>query len=83
MMAINKLTGKTKEFAEACYEQNSDLELRATGAADLTDCREWDITTGQWYNAIDAALTDRLRMEGGALFIDEAGRQLKYFLNKA
>ncbi len=64
MMAINKLAGKTKEFAEVCYEQNGkDLQLRAIGAADLTDCRAWNITTGQWYNAIDATLTDRLRTE--------------------
>lgn len=58
---------ENKNFAAACYDNNSVEELAAitiavkNGAnvedvADGTDCKNWDITPEQWFAGIKAAL---------------------------
>ena len=47
------------EFAAACYETNSIIELEEAlkqRAADKTDCEEWKLTPTQWRAAIAEAL---------------------------
>ena len=66
-MNIEKLSGRTKNFAEACYDQNSLAELQAPHApadADETDMKAWNITAEQWSEAIKAALMDRQQYDG-------------------
>lgn len=49
----------TKDFAEACYEQNSIEELVKAlkiGIADKSDMKEWNINSKQWKNAIASAI---------------------------
>jgi hypothetical protein len=61
MNRINELKGKCKEFAAACYEENSMEELslpHTPSDADEADMREWKITAQEWSNAIEAALQD-------------------------
>lgn len=65
--AINQLSGRVKEFASACYDQNSIDELRTclTDGADKSDLAEWDLTVEEWTDAVKAALSDRLEsLEG-------------------
>ena len=53
-------------FAEACYDQNSIVELRealAMPEADATDCEVWEITADEWRAAIEEALAARLANE--------------------
>ena len=59
MYYINGLDGKAKEFATACYEQNSIDELHeallAFPEGDTADMKQWDITADEWRDAIYAA----------------------------
>lgn len=50
-----RLTGKAREFADACYDMNSIDELNVTKVADSTDCKEWNITSAEWHLAISVA----------------------------
>ena len=48
-------------FAEACFENNTvdDLEyLLSNGIADETDCREWDLTEGEYWWNIKVAINE-------------------------
>ena len=49
-------------FSEACFDQNSEDELRSAlnGDADETDCDNWGITPEQWRESIEAALAARI-----------------------
>jgi hypothetical protein len=50
---------RIRDFAEACYNQNSTAELKAALAgkrADRADCAEWGLTAAQWREAIGRAL---------------------------
>lgn len=49
---------KVKDFAEACYDQNSLKELKEalTGEADETDMKTWGLTEAQWREAIEVAI---------------------------
>lgn len=63
-MFIETLTGQTRNFAEACYDQNSLSELQAPHSpadADATDMKTWGITPVEWSDAIEAARKDRQR----------------------
>lgn len=56
-MKNEKLTG----FAEACYEQNSEVELIAALNAepDKTDCETWGISAAAWRSSIELALAEK------------------------
>ena len=45
-------------FAAACSDTNTREELvqALLGPADMTDCKEWNITPAQWRASIAAAL---------------------------
>ncbi len=60
-MQIDNLTGQTKSFAIACYDDNSidELEIAFNGDPDETDLNEWRITPEQWLLAIATALIDK------------------------
>lgn len=63
MTNIDTLTGQTKAFAEACFDDNSLAELLAPHTpadADTTDCETWHITPAEWSAAIEAALLERM-----------------------
>ena len=66
-MKIEKLKGRTREFAEACYDMNSLYEMYQAlkGPADDGDCAEWEINKTDWRRAIQAALADRALDETG------------------
>ncbi|WP_224106039.1 hypothetical protein [Vreelandella aquamarina] len=52
--------GKVKAFAKHCYEASSVDELRAAseGPADQAQMEHWDLSKGQWEEAVAAALAD-------------------------
>ncbi|AIA76200.1 hypothetical protein FF32_15550 [Halomonas campaniensis] len=52
--------GKTKAFAKHCFERYSPEELNAAseGVPDQDEMAHWEITAGQWEEAIAAALAD-------------------------
>jgi hypothetical protein len=56
------LKGKVKEFADACYDQNSIKELQdaIAGKADTADMKEWGISAREWRAAIADALSRKL-----------------------
>lgn len=61
MSMIDQLRdGKTKAFAKHCYESSSAEQLRAAaeGSADQAEIEHWEISEGQWEEAIAAALAD-------------------------
>lgn len=61
MEIINQLRdGKTKAFAKHCFERYSPEELNsaAEGSPDHAEMEHWDITAGQWEEAVAAALAD-------------------------
>ncbi len=61
MLMIDQLRdGKTKAFAKHCYETSSAEKLRAAseGPADQAEIQHWEITEGQWEEAVAAALAD-------------------------
>lgn len=71
------LAGKTRDFAVACYDSNTLVEMarpHATIDADDTDCREWGITAVQWSQAIEAALRQRIADATGHEAIQVANR---------
>ena len=47
-------------FAEACYSQNSIVELQQAlkGEADQSDMAEWGLTAGEWFEQIKEALDE-------------------------
>lgn len=50
-------------FAEACFNQNSEDELRDSlnlGSADKTDCGSWNITPTEWRESIERALAAKI-----------------------
>jgi hypothetical protein len=56
----DRLAGKN--FATACFDQNSIAELESPHApedADLDECSNWGITPEEWSDAIEAALNER------------------------
>lgn len=56
-------TVKLDGFSEACYNQNSEQELRgalALRAADKSDCENWEITPTQWRQSIERALAAKI-----------------------
>jgi len=65
---INDLpeNSNTKAFAEACYDTNSFNELcealdpKNTDSPDETDMQVWSLTEKEWYQAIIAAINERL-----------------------
>lgn len=62
---IDDLKGNTKEFAEACFAQNSAEELiqALLGPADGPDMKIWGITSAEWRTAIAAALLELFEQE--------------------
>lgn len=61
MSIINQLKdGKTKDFAKHCYETSSVEKLRAAaeGKADQAEMEHWELSEGQWEEAIATALAD-------------------------
>lgn len=53
----------SKDFVDACIEQNSVSELKAADLAehaDKIDCKTWGITPYQWRNSISLALDCKL-----------------------
>ena len=61
MTMIDQLRdGKIKAFAKHCFESGSVEKLRAAaeGSADQAEMEHWDITEGQWKEAVTAALAD-------------------------
>lgn len=61
MSMIDQLRdGKTKAFAKHCYESSSAEQLHAAaeGSADQAEIKHWEISEGQWEEAIAAALAD-------------------------
>ncbi|RUR32646.1 hypothetical protein [Vreelandella nanhaiensis] len=61
MSMIDQLRdGKTKAFAKHCYESHSaeDLRAAAEGPADHAQIEHWEISEGQWEEAVAAALAD-------------------------
>lgn len=61
MSMIDQLKNvKTKDFAKHCYESSSVEKLRdaAEGKADHAEMEHWELTEGQWEEAIAAALAD-------------------------
>ncbi len=58
MKYLSDLTGKCREFCEACIIDNSvsELEEALEREADTVDMREWGITPAEWFDAIRAAL---------------------------
>ena len=62
-MKIENLDGNVKDFAIACYENNSLAELETitpTSVADETDCKEWDLTQEEWRIAVASAYSEKL-----------------------
>jgi hypothetical protein len=61
MSLINQLKdGPSKDFAKYCYEKFRVDELRSAveGSADEAEMKRWDITEGEWHEAVAAALAD-------------------------
>lgn len=61
MSMIDQLNNvKTKDFAKHCYESSSIEKLRAAaeGKADQAEMEHWDLSEGQWEEAIATALAD-------------------------
>ncbi|PRY65676.1 hypothetical protein B0H98_102204 [Vreelandella songnenensis] len=61
MLMIDQLRdGKIKAFAKHRYESSSAEELRAAseGPADKAEMEHWELSEGQWEEAIAAALAD-------------------------
>lgn len=62
MSLINQLKdGPGKDFAKYCYERFTVDELRsaAESSADQAEMERWNITEGQWHEAVAAALADQ------------------------
>ncbi|WP_299234676.1 hypothetical protein [uncultured Halomonas sp.] len=62
MSVIDQLNDtKTRAFARHCYEKGSEEQLRkaAEGPADQKEMKQWDITEGEWEEAVAAALADK------------------------
>ena len=67
--SIKKIQDKqAREFAEACYNQNSLKELisgihsyEQTLEADAKDMETWQLTEPQWFQAIKTAAADKVR----------------------
>ncbi|WP_346797869.1 hypothetical protein R5M92_03430 [Halomonas sp. Bachu 37] len=62
MIMIDQLKdGQTKAFAKHCFENSSVDQLRdaAEGPADQAEMEHWELTEGQWEEAVAAALADR------------------------
>jgi hypothetical protein len=61
MSMINQLKDvKTKDFAKHCYESSSADKLRdaAERGPDEAEMEHWELTAGQWEEAVVAALAD-------------------------
>ncbi|MFB9869656.1 hypothetical protein [Vreelandella sulfidaeris] len=61
MSMIDQLKdGNTKDFAKHCYESSSIEKLRdaSEGSADQAEMEHWELSEGQWEEAIAAALAD-------------------------
>lgn len=65
MSAIDALTGNTRAFSEACYNDCGIKELDDSlfGMADPIDCKAWKITEVEWRKAVSAALDALLEDE--------------------
>jgi hypothetical protein len=60
MNSINDLTGNTKAFAEACYDNSvEELTQALVGVADEYDCNVWHINPIEWVEAVTAALAEK------------------------
>lgn len=78
MSQISQIQDKqTQDFAVACYDQNSIMELWAATEPDATDLTTWSITPQQWKEAIAAALEDKLVDQEASLSftLNEAGQK--------
>jgi hypothetical protein len=59
-LKIENLSGNARDFAEACYDTNSDGELvRALAAEpDTRTMSDWKLSERAYYSAISAALNE-------------------------
>jgi len=65
MIRIEDLEGNAQAFAVAGYDCNTILELETaleTGP-DKTDMKEWELTSEEWFEAIQAALNEKKAAE--------------------
>lgn len=62
-MYINKLEGRVKEFALACFEFNTidELSIKLVGGVNQDDCDYWGISADEWELAILAAIKENVR----------------------
>ncbi len=64
MKFIGDLSGKTQDFAIACFEQNDLEELEEPFSEDdKQSCLDWELTEAQWLEAVQAAKNELLRDE--------------------
>ena len=62
--AQHLLIGCTLRFAEAC-DNFEEIDEAIEGMADLSDCKQWDITPSEWRQALHCA-QHTLSQEGGS-----------------
>ena len=61
-------------FAEACFNQNSENELRESlklRSADKSDCKSWGITPTQWRAGIESALAAKIIVNNNDMIRDK------------
>lgn len=67
MSLIEQLSDeRTRAFAQHCIEKKSTEELREMTniAGDESEMKHWEISQGQWEEAVAAALADQEAQEG-------------------